>query len=91
VKNGGEVSSGKGLNFPGTLLNVPAFGPKDEKALEHALRCEADYVAVSYVRTANDVVPVKEFIAALGFYIPIIAKIEHPLALENLDEILDHC
>ena len=91
VKNGGEVSSGKGLNFPGTLLNVPAFGPKDEKALEHALRCEADYVAVSYVRTANDVVPVKEFIAASGLHTPIIAKIEHPLALENLDEILDHC
>jgi len=91
VKNGGIVDTGKGLNFPGTHLNVPAFGPKDVLALEHALKCEADYVAVSYVRTASDLIPVKDYIKKSGVHTPIVAKIEHPLALKNLDEILDYC
>jgi pyruvate kinase len=91
VKNEGYVSSGKGLNFPGTHLDIPAFGPKDVLALEHALKCEADYVAVSYVRSAKDLIPVKDYIKKSGVHTPIIAKIEHPLALKNLDEILDYC
>ena len=91
IEYGGEVSSGKGLNFPGTLLDVPAYGPKDVLALDHALKCEADYVAVSYVRTAADLIPVEEAIRERGVHTPIIAKIEHPLALDNLEEILNHC
>ena len=89
VEDGGPVSARKGINVPGTLVDLPAIGPKDKAALAHALKAGADYIAVSYVRTPEDIMPAKEAIAAAGQHVPIIAKIEHPVALEHLDEILD--
>jgi len=89
VIDGGPVSSRKGINVPGTLVDLPAIGPKDHAALAHALKSGADWVAVSYVRTAEDIRPAREAIKAAGFHTPIIAKIEHPSALSNLNSILD--
>ena len=89
VEDGGPVSSRKGVNVPGTLVELPAIGPKDEKAMAHALEQGADYIAVSYVRTAEDLIPAKNAVKAASMHVPIIAKIEHPSALVNLDSILD--
>jgi len=89
VDDGGPVSARKGINVPGTMVDLPAIGPHDKLALEHALQHGADYIAVSYVRTAADLLPVREAIKKVGQHVPIIAKIEHPAALENLEEILD--
>ena len=89
VDDGGPVSARKGINVPGTLVDLPAVGAHDKIALEHALQQGADYIAVSYVRTAADLLPVKEAIKKAGQHVPIIAKIEHPTALTNLEEILD--
>ncbi|MED6319454.1 MAG: pyruvate kinase, partial [Candidatus Thermoplasmatota archaeon] len=89
VEDGGPISSRKGVNVPGTLVDLPAIGPKDKAALQHALENGADYIAVSYVRTAEDLMPAKEAVEAASMHVPVLAKIEHPVALENLDSILD--
>ncbi|MEC8398562.1 MAG: pyruvate kinase, partial [Candidatus Thermoplasmatota archaeon] len=89
VEDGGPISSRKGVNVPGTLIDLPAIGPKDKAALQHALENGADYIAVSYVRTAEDLMPAKEAVEAASMHVPVLAKIEHPVALENLDSILD--
>ena len=89
VEDGGPISNRKGVNVPGTLVDLPAIGPKDKAALQHALENGADYIAVSYVRTADDLIPAKEAVAEASMHVPVLAKIEHPVALENLDSILD--
>jgi len=89
VEDGGPVSSRKGVNVPGTTVDLPAIGPKDERAIAHALENGADYIAVSYVRTADDLRPAKEAIKAASMHVPVLAKIEHPSALEHLDAIMD--
>ena len=89
VLDGGPVSSRKGVNVPGTLVDLPAIGEKDERAIQHALENGADYIAVSYVRTAEDLLPAKEAVQRASMHVPILAKIEHPVAVENLDSILD--
>ena len=89
VEDGGPISSRKGVNVPGTLVDLPAIGPKDKAALQHALENGADYIAVSYVRTADDLIPAKEAVAEASMHVPVLAKIEHPVALENLNSILD--
>lgn len=89
VEEGGPLTSRKGVNVPGTTIDLPAIGPKDEKAISHALEAGADWIAVSYVRTAEDIRPAKDAVKAAGLHTPIIAKIEHPAALKNLHSILD--
>ena len=89
VEDGGIVSERKGVNVPGTMVDLPAIGPNDEAALAHALKAGADYIAVSYVRTAKDLEPAQKAIREAGLHVPLVAKIEHPVALEHLDEILD--
>jgi len=89
VEDGGPISSRKGVNVPGTLVDLPAIGVKDERAIQHALENGADYIAVSYVRTASDLLPAKQMVKAASMHVPVLAKIEHPAALENLDSILD--
>ena len=89
VEDGGPISSRKGINVPGTLVDLPAIGPKDELALEHALDTGADLIAVSYVRTPEDMQPAKDAIKARGLSTWLVAKIEHPMALKQLDAILD--
>ena len=89
VEDGGPVTSRKGVNLPGTTIDLPAIGEKDKLALDHALKSGADWIAVSYVRSAEDLRPAKDAIKAAGLHTPVIAKIEHPAALQNLHSILD--
>ncbi len=88
VVNGGELGEHKGINLPGVKLNVPALTPKDRENLAFALRHGANYVAVSFVRQAEDVLAAKAAVARAGKDTPIIAKLEKPQAIENLDAIL---
>jgi pyruvate kinase len=86
---GGQVSNNKGINLPGVAVSVPAMSDKDCDDLRWALRQGVDMVALSFVRSAKDIEIVHEIMAEEGRQIPVIAKIEKPQAVENLDEIID--
>jgi pyruvate kinase len=88
VENGGELGEHKGINLPGIRLKIPSLTAKDRVDLRFALAHGADYVALSFVRTAQDVKAAKAAIARAGKNTPVIAKLEKPEAIENLDEIL---
>jgi pyruvate kinase len=88
VVNGGTLGEHKGINLPGVRLRVPGITEKDRIDLEFALRHGANYVAVSFVRRAKDVLLARAAIERRGKNTPIIAKLEKPEAIENLDEIL---
>ena len=88
VENGGDLGEHKGINLPGIKLNIPSMTPKDRQDLVHALALGANYVALSFVRTAADVRAAKKAIARAGKQTPVIAKLEKPEAIDNLDEIL---
>jgi pyruvate kinase len=87
VEVGGVVSNNKGLNLPGVMFSVPALSDKDEEDLRWALHLRADMVALSFVRTAADIEDVRRIMSAEGVRLPVIAKIEKPQAIDNLDEI----
>ncbi len=87
--NGGMLGENKGINLPGVAVKVPSLTEKDEEDLEFALGQGVDVVAVSFVRTAADVMHVKERIAALKSDAWVIAKLEKPQAIEHLDSILE--
>ena len=89
IINGGMLGESKGINLPGISVRVPSLTPKDELDLEFAIRNGIDMVAVSFVRTAEDVRLVKHRVAALGAEIWIIAKLEKPQAIEHLESILE--
>jgi pyruvate kinase len=89
VINGGMLGEHKGINLPGIPVRVPSLTEKDEIDLEFAIRHGVDSIAVSFVRTADDVRHVKERIAALGEETWVIAKLEKPQAIENLESILE--
>ena len=86
---GGPVSNNKGINLPGVAVSVPAMSEKDTDDLRWALRNGVDMVALSFVRSANDVEIVHQVMDEEGRRVPVIAKIEKPQAVENLDEIID--
>jgi pyruvate kinase len=88
VENGGELGENKGINLPGVKLKIPSLTPKDRRDLAFSLQMGANYVAQSFVRTAADVRAAKAAIARDGKDTPIIAKLEKPEALDNLEEIL---
>jgi len=89
VEVGGLVSAGKGMNLPGIQLPIPSMTDKDEADLEFALEHGADYVALSFVRTADDVAGLRERIDAAGARARVIAKIEKAEAIERLEEIVE--
>ena len=89
---GGLLTSNKGVNLPGTSLDIPGFTEKDQQDLEFGINNGIDVVAISFVRTAYDVIRVKDFInqhSKNGRQIPVIAKLELPEAVKNLESILD--
>ncbi|HET9657368.1 MAG TPA: pyruvate kinase [Kineosporiaceae bacterium] len=88
VEVGGEVSNHKGLNLPGVAVSVPAMSDKDEEDLRWALHLGVDMVALSFVRNAADVEDVRAIMKEEGIRVPVIAKIEKPQAVDNLDEIV---
>ncbi|WP_105036715.1 pyruvate kinase [Cryobacterium aureum] len=85
----GPVSNNKGINLPGVAVNVPALSEKDEADLRWGLRLGADLIALSFVRSAEDITRVHEIMAEEGRRVPVIAKIEKPQAVDNLEEIVD--
>ena len=88
IVNGGMLGEHKGINLPGILVRVPSLTEKDTEDLEFALKNGVDAVAVSFVRTSEDVSLVRNRVTALGFETWIIAKLEKPQAIEHLDSIL---
>src|SRR5215467_11568666 len=88
VVNGGSLGEHQGINLPGVRLRVPALTPKDRDDLKFALRHAVDYIAVSFVRRPEDVRLAKRLVRRARKNTPVIAKLEKPEAIENLDEIL---
>jgi pyruvate kinase len=89
IIHGGRLREHQGINLPGVHISAPAITSKDIADLHFALQHDADYIAISFVRYASDIQRVKELIAQAGKTTPVIAKIERPEAVENLDTILD--
>ena len=86
---GGPLRSKKGVNLPNTKISLPALTEKDKEDAKFAIENRVDWFALSFVRTAQDVEDLKDFIKEnANFKIPIISKIEKPEALENIDEII---
>ncbi len=84
----GFVSNNKGINLPGVAVSVPAMSEKDEDDLRWGLRAGADFIALSFVRNAADVKVVHAIMDEVGIRVPVIAKIEKPQAVANLEEII---
>ncbi len=88
VIRGGQLTEKKGINVPGARFSVPSLTDKDREDLLTGIREGVDYVAISFIRTADDVTSVKNIVKREGASIPVIAKIEKPEAVDNLDQIL---
>ena len=84
----GAISNNKGLNLPGVAVSVPAMSEKDEEDLRWGLKAGADFIALSFVRSAADIKAAQAIMTEVGITRPIIAKIEKPQAVENLAEIV---
>lgn len=89
VVHGGILKDHKGINLPGVKVSAPSLTAKDQVDAKFALELGADFLALSFVRTAADVRELRELVTAQGKEICIIAKIEKPEALDNATEILD--
>ncbi|MGI8537600.1 MAG: pyruvate kinase [Mycobacteriales bacterium] len=89
VTEGGPVSNAKGLSLPGVAVSVPALSEKDELDLRFGLALRADMVALSFVRTADDITRVHEIMDEVGARLPVLAKIEKPQAVDNLEQIVE--
>lgn len=88
VIEGGTISNSKGINLPGVSVNVPALSQKDENDLIWALENGCDLIALSFVRNAKDIEDVHKIMDKSGKRIPVVAKIEKPQAVSNLEQIL---
>ncbi len=88
VTEGGRVSDNKGINLPGVAVSVPAMSEKDVEDLRWGLRVGADLVALSFVRSADDIADVHRIMDEEGVRIPVLAKVEKPQAVDNLHEIV---
>ncbi len=85
---GGPLSNNKGINLPGVSVSVPALSKKDTEDLRWALHLRADMIALSFVRSASDVEGARAIMAEEKEWLPVIAKIEKPQAIDNIDEIV---
>ncbi|GAA4935535.1 pyruvate kinase [Algibacter agarivorans] len=92
VIQGGPLKSKKGVNLPNTDISQPALTEKDIEDAIFAISLDVDWIALSFVRHAEDLMQLRDLIAKHGEHkIPIIAKIEKPEAVENIDKIVAHC
>ena len=89
VMEGGPVSNNKGINLPGVAVSVPALSDKDKEDLRWALRIGVDFVFLSFVRSAADVEDVHAIMDEMGRRIPVLAKVEKPQAVANLEGIVE--
>ncbi len=85
----GPVSNHKGINLPGVAVSVPALSEKDIEDLRWALHMRVDFIALSFVRSAVDAEDVRAIMKEENVFLPVIAKIEKPQAIENIEEIVD--
>lgn len=88
VVDGGLVSNNKGFNLPGVAVSVPALSEKDREDLRWALTTGADLIALSFVRSSADIHDVHTIMDEIGVRIPVLAKVEKPQAVENLEDIV---
>ncbi len=88
VTEGGKVSNNKGLSLPGMNVSVPAMSEKDVEDLRFAMALGVDLVALSFVRSPADIELVHEIMDDMGRRVPVIAKLEKPEAIENLEAIV---
>ena len=88
VIQGGVLSSKKGVNFPNTKISMPSLTEKDESDLDFAIAQDVDWIGLSFVRKAEDIVDLKQRISVQGGKARVIAKIEKPEALACIDEIV---
>jgi len=92
VVEGGSLKSRKGVNLPSLNLRLPSLTEKDQKDLQFGLSQGIDWVSLSFVRKAEDIITLKQFLAQHNAVdTPVIAKIEKPQAIDNLEEIINHC
>ena len=92
VIEGGILKSRKGVNLPSLNLRLPSMTEKDKQDLEFGLSQGIDWVSLSFVRKAEDIIALHDLLTEKGYGdVPVIAKIEKPQAIENLEEILDEC
>ncbi|MFF3750981.1 pyruvate kinase [Streptomyces sp. NPDC002018] len=88
VIEGGVISDHKGINLPGAAVNVPALSEKDIEDLRFGLRMGCDMIALSFVRDAQDVLDVHKIMDEEGRRVPIIAKVEKPQAVANMEAVV---
>ncbi len=88
VINGGMIRSRRGVNIPNARLSVSALTPKDKKDLEFGLKYDVDFIAISFVRQAKDILQLRKILEKNNSRAQIVAKIETPEAIENIDEII---
>lgn len=91
VVDGGPLRSNKGMNLPGVALSTPALTDKDRRDLAFGIEHGVDFVALSFVRQPQDIAEAKALVTSLGAATPVIAKVEKPQALDNLEAILAAC
>lgn len=91
VVHGGILSSKKGVNFPNTKISMPCLTEKDLKDLAFALDQNVDWIGLSFVRSARDIIELKHMISTKMKKAKVIAKIEKPEAIEDIDEIIVEC
>jgi pyruvate kinase len=87
--NDGVLSSNKGVNLPQTKISLPSLTPKDKADLDFALKYDIEYIGLSFVRNARDIIELKHIIQEQGKTSRVIAKIEKPEAIEDIDDIID--
>ena len=89
VEDGGVLKNRKGVNFPNLTLNLPSLTDKDKQDLTFGLEQGVDWVSLSFVRSAADIIELRDFISKAGYSKPLIAKIEKPQAIDHLDQIIE--
>lgn len=89
VINGGVLGEHQGINLPGATLSVPSLTEKDQADLEFALQHGVDYIGLSFVRSAADIRAGQQLIRQHGSNVPVVAKLEKPQAIDQLEEILE--
>ncbi|AWV99478.1 pyruvate kinase [Arcticibacterium luteifluviistationis] len=89
VVYGGLLKQKKGVNLPNTNISQPSVTDKDWKDLEFGIEQDVDWIALSFVRTAKEIIDIKEYIKSKGCSAKVIAKIEKPEAIENMDSIIE--
>jgi len=90
VTDGGTIKSRKGMNLPGVRISTPTITEKDIKDIDFALQQGIDFFALSFVRSYHDIDMLREILLEKNAHNPIIAKIEKPEAIEDIDEIISH-